>query len=311
MQENESPSRRFPPLLQSAAKPFLRWYASRPEQFDRYHNKLGPFVNGVYNEYSEQCRAAYSCPRDDQGVREQGSILIRDVLQTEVANRLSGTMSDRIEEDPKSVRESTSKLMRSVHEPITSLGNEVIDIFHNAILDQRIREYFGCHYRVQWLSCYRSLPTEDVSHAWLWHSDNVPCETLKVMLHLTDAGEQQGATQFMSLEDTRAYYRAGYRGSRTKRLEDLAGFASQNGLPHRPFHHDAKAGDVMIFLNNALHKAVPPQHGHRDVLTYLLVPNPIPWNEQLEIDGIAAIESNPGGYPDNPHPSMRSQAKAA
>ncbi|SMP47759.1 Phytanoyl-CoA dioxygenase (PhyH) [Neorhodopirellula lusitana] len=311
MSKNNKPSSRISPMLQNVARPFLRWYASRPEQFDRYHNKLGPIVNGTYRDYTLECRANYSCPCDEEGVRRQGSILVKNVLETETADRLSSTMSERIDADPNSVQESTSKLMRSVHKPVRSLGKEVIDIFHNPTLDQRIREYFGCYYRIEWLSCYRSLPTQEVSHAWLWHSDNVPCDTLKVMLHLTDAGEQQGATRFMSLDDTSAYYRAGYRGSRKQRLEDLSSFASKNGLPHRPFHHDAKAGDVMLFLNNALHKAVPPQHDHRDVLNYLLIPNPIPWHQQLAIDGIDAIDSNPGGYPDNPRPSSVHRNQAA
>ena len=56
----------------------------------------------------------------------------------------------------------------------------------------------------------------------------------------------------------------------------------------------------MLFLNNALHKAVPPQNDYRDVLTFLLLPNPIPWDKQLEHDGIACVESNPGGYPRMP-----------
>ncbi|MCA9060321.1 MAG: phytanoyl-CoA dioxygenase family protein, partial [Planctomycetaceae bacterium] len=136
---------------------------------------------------------------------------------------------------------------------------------------------------------------------WLWHSDNVPTETLKVMLHLTDAGPDQGATLFMSFDDTQEYFRAGYRGDTSQRVADLQGFASTHDLPFRPFSHHAKAGDVMLFNNNALHRAVPPRSGYRDVLTYLILPNPIPWDQQLALDGISAIESCPGGYPRDPH----------
>ena len=76
-------------------------------------------------------------------------------------------------------------------------------------------------YRVQWLDCYRSFPATDVTSSWPWHSDNVPAETLKCMLHLTNAGKAQGATQFMNIEDILSYYQAGYRGDTSKRVEDL------------------------------------------------------------------------------------------
>ena len=120
------------------------------------------------------------------------------------------------------------------------------------------------------------------------------------MFHLTDAGAELGATKFMNMGDTLEYYRAGYRGHTSKRVEDLEAFAKQHALPYRPFHHEARAGDVMLFNNNALHRAVPPQSDFRDVLTYLLLPNPIPWDKQLELDGVKSIESNPGGFPRMP-----------
>ncbi|WP_404304855.1 phytanoyl-CoA dioxygenase family protein [Neorhodopirellula lusitana] len=304
MQNETGSSYPIHPIFQKAVRPFTRWYGSRPNQFEKYHNKLGPRVNSTYLRYAEYCRNQHACPRDDDGVRSQGSILVPEVLQTSVADELSRKMGSLIENDENSVSANTSQLMRSVHRPASKLGTSVLDIFHNPILDGGIREFFGSNYRIQWMDCYRSLPTKDVSHAWLWHSDNVPCETLKVMLHLTDAGEHRGATQFMSLGDTEAYYRAGYRGSRSSRRENLDQFAQQHSLPHRPFHHDAKAGDVMLFLNNALHKAVPPQTSFRDVLTYLLLPNPIPWDKQLACDGLESIEFNPGGYPQSPFPEQ-------
>lgn len=286
--------------IDRALAPVMKWHGARPGQFQKYHNTLGAAVNGRYQRYARHCRSHSSSELDDSGVRSQGSVLVRSMMPEPTARALSQQITHLIAQSNSGHDGPAAQLMRKVENPISALGRGVVDIFYSDILDQQIRGFFGSHYRIQWLDCYRSLPTTSVSHSWLWHSDNVPSETLKVMLHLTDAGREQGATQFMSVEDTLAYYRAGYRGHRANRLEDLEGFARQHDLPYRPFHHDAKAGDVMLFLNNTLHKAVPPRAGYRDVLTYLLLPNPIPWDQQLEHDGLAAVESQPGGYPREP-----------
>lgn len=278
----------------------FRWYGARVSMFERYQNALGPLVNGRYVRYADECRALTSDECDLDGVRSKGSVLVRDVMNRETALGLSNHLGQLIDDGEGSTINRTAHLMKKLPCPITALGREVIDIFHQPELDAQIRGYFGSHYRVQWLDCYRSFPTDEVSSSWLWHCDNVPAETLKVMLHLTDAGKDLGATQFMTMDDSIEYYRHGYRGQTSKRIADLEPFAEAHQLPYRPFHHESKAGDVMLFNNNALHKAVPPRAGYRDVLTYLLLPNPIPWHEQLERDGIASIEANPGGYPRQP-----------
>lgn len=290
--------------------PFNKWYGALVSEFERHGNTLGPFVNGRYTEYAEYCRSQSNITSTPSPVRVTGSERIPGIVSRQAATELSETMTEELA-SMTGPAAATDKLLRKIDRPISTLGQTVLDIFRHPVLNEQVEGFFGSYYRIQWLDCYRSFPTEDVSHSWLWHSDNVPANTLKVMLHLTDAGAEQGATQFMNFEDTRAYYRAGYRGHTSRRLADLSAFAVQHNLPFRPFSHDAKAGDVMLFVNNALHKAVPPKQGYRDVLTYLLLPNPIPWHAQLETDGVDCIQCNPGGYPPNPATSRALANRAA
>lgn len=269
-------------------------------QFARHGNALGPIVNGRYRKYADRCHQSGQPGRSSTGVRKEGSVLIKSCLDGVAALELSDTVSSIIEQEHQECLSDTPPMMQRIANPVTRLGRSVIEIFNDPTLRTPIESYFGCHFRVQWLDCYRSYPTQTVSQSWLWHSDNVPSETLKVMLHLTGADKSRGATQFMTYDDTIEYYRAGYHGHTANRVDDLEAFAGSHGLPYRPFCHEAAPGDVMLFNNNALHKAVPPKDVHRDVLTYLLLPNPIPWDQQLQRDGIASIEDNPGGYPVRP-----------
>ena len=177
----------------------------------------------------------------------------------------------------------------------------MLDIFDNPTLDEALRGIFGSYYRLQWVDCYRSIPAPDVSGSWMWHIDNVPKQVLKVMLHLTDAGVDQGATRFLSVTDTRAYGLNGYLGLETnKRTDDLAPLAGKNGLPYAPWYNEAKAGDALIFNTNLLHKAIPPVADYRDVATFLILPNPAPWREQIERDGLENFQDIARDWPRNP-----------
>ena len=58
------------------------------------------------------------------------------------------------------------------------------------------------------------------------------------------------------------------------------------------------AGDVIYFHTNNLHRGVLPTQGVRDVISVFLLPSPVPWDQQLERDGLAAIQDQPGGFPE-------------
>ncbi|MEM9366186.1 MAG: phytanoyl-CoA dioxygenase family protein [Planctomycetota bacterium] len=287
-------------VLESFSRPYTKWRGRQPSQFRQNLNQLGPFVNGRYRRYAASCRERTRFPIDWDGVKKRGAVRVPGVLDQGQAREYSDVVGRYLSENPPTESTDLQKLMRIVPCAASLLGEGVTGVFHHPEVASVLHGFFGCHFRIQWLDCYRSFPCEQVSHAWRWHYDNVPCETIKVMLCLTDAGEHRGATRFMSIDDTCAYYEAGYRGRGKERLESLEGFAKLHGLPHRPFHHEAKAGDVLIFQNNALHRAVPPLDGYRDVLTYLVLPNPVPWDKQLQADGYEAIEKKPGGYPQFP-----------
>ncbi|MCA9058531.1 MAG: hypothetical protein KDA85_08530, partial [Planctomycetaceae bacterium] len=153
--------------------PVLRWHGAQPAQFAKYGNTLGPLVNRRYQSYADMCHSQSGEQRDETGVRSAGSVLIRNVMPTDDALQLSAKVDACIRsQDPRAaVAESTAQVMRSIRNPITTLGRSVVEIFAHPDVNQQIRAYFGSHFRIQWLDCYRSLPTTEVSHSWLWHSD--------------------------------------------------------------------------------------------------------------------------------------------
>ncbi len=270
---------------------------------DVFNNSLSPKINIRYSLYADECRKqSRQLSPDEQLFQKRKPILeptrFESIIPRNEALSLSDKVSQIVDEGNKVKTENDNPVFIGIPEPISLLGEDVINIFDNQELDARIKKHFGGYYRVAWLDCYRTVPSLIRKQAWLWHSDNVPARLLKVQLLLTDADRHNGAINMLSHKDTLAFRHAGYFGDLVaERLPDLSEFAQQCGVAFNPICCEAKAGDVLLFDNNDLHCAMPPERNYRDALTFLLLPSSKPWNEVYRRNGKASVEKNPGGYP--------------
>ena len=270
----------------------------------RYGNTLGDEINGRYRAYAIECRTAYVSEGNEpidiaaHPLRGDGLLRVKSALDASLACSFSDRFSTAIERSegvsaPASIRDFMVRLNR----PLDVFGQQLLEIFGGR-LDEQLRLYFGSYYRIEWLDCYRTYPTGERRASWRWHMDNVPIECIKIMLHLTGADVETGATRFLSREQTNRYHERGYFGIHDdERVDDLTVFAARHSLPFDQICLDMNAGDVLIFDNNLLHSGVPPQRGLRDVMTFLLLPNPISWREHLNRDDIDVLQDDPGGFP--------------
>jgi len=273
-----------------------------PLLYRRFNNTLNPVINLKYYRHASRCKKSYEKRSGNKiydnksPVRSAGVHHVQGVLSRDIANSYSHLIDELISINSSKLTNTGNSIV--VEKPITNLGFDLINIFHNENLKLEIMKYFGGHFMVKWLDCYRSIPSEDNGTSWLWHSDNVPTETLKLMLLLTDAPKEKGATLFMSRDDTNRYRQKGYWGTKvSERVADLNSFAHDEGLPYEPFCKEASAGDVLLFDNNNLHKAVPPVSGYRDACTYLIFPSDEPFERCINNCKISDLEDRPGGYP--------------
>src|SRR5262249_55273240 len=141
----------------------------------------------------------------------------------------------------------TKGLMQLLEAPVTTLGPSIFEIFSGKV-DALLTQYYGSHYRLQAVTAYRSLSAQEAVRSWLWHSDNYPRAVMKVTLHLTDAGRNQGAMQFLPVAVSNRFRSKGYFGiAETERLEDLGEFARRHSLPFYPRYFEAIAGSVLLF----------------------------------------------------------------
>lgn len=284
-------------MFKSTKRTVYRWLGAHGV----FNNSLSPVINLRYQKYAEQCRkqAKLSCGQFSDApdpITEPQHI--RQIIPASMACELSQRISKRIAAQQSLMVESDNPVFIGIKNPLSLLGDAVIDIFDSPELDDRIRRHFGGFYKIAWLDCYRTVPSDVRKQAWLWHSDNVPAGLLKVQVLLTDASRNTGAIEILPRSQTLAFRKAGYFGDIvSERLAELSDFAKQHNIDFSPNCVEAKAGDVLLFDNNHLHRANPPKQDFRDALTILLFPSAIPWREAYQLSGKAAVEHKPGGYP--------------
>ncbi len=265
-------------------------------------NTLPPTVNGRYRAAHRRARKAFRgtlAATAGDPLTTRGILHVPGAVPRAEALALSAALDRAFEDRPESVKPLIGGV-RGLRRPLDILGEGPLRALDGPVR-AALEAHYRSHFRVEWLDCYRSLPEAARETSWLWHMDNVPPTCLKVMLLLTDAGEREGAMRFHSRPAVRAIQRAGYFGIRLpERRADLAHYRARAGVTVEEEFIEAPAGDALIFDPNLLHKAVPPESGRRDVLTFMVVPSPVDWKEALATWGPDRIQSDPGGYPPSP-----------
>lgn len=303
-----------PKFLQKTVDPLWKKIRRSSLYVGRYNNSLDIRLNETYLRYARYCSAQYAARNGLQNfepsrLRTHTAQHFPQLVSPEKARAYSDKMSEliRANEELEQVDDTHKSLYRSIKNTARTLGTDYLEIFRSPALHNALLAFFHGDYRIEGISAFRILPSEVVASSWNWHTDANPPYTCKAFLHLTPANGETGATEFMTPADTDLYRRAGYfgdqYGNERKGDRDIKEFARAHNLPYRPFHFDLQPGDVSLFNQNFLHRAVAPRHGFRDVISFFILPNPVPWDEQLKKDGIDALELRDPHYPKDPRRS--------
>ena len=150
---------------------------------------------------------------------------------------------------------------------------EIID-FIDDDLEAIIENYYGSHFKIFAVSFYRTLPTPDKpDSSFLWHLDNCPKQEIKLMVYLDDVVADTGALSVKDKPFSAGLRKEGFFDRRliNQFVDRLADTSTTRVL-------EGPAGTRLLFENGGcIHKATSPKHGHRDVVTFVLIPSDIPW----------------------------------
>ena len=150
---------------------------------------------------------------------------------------------------------------------------DLID-FIDEDMEAVIENYYGSHFKLFAVTCYRTMPTPDKpDSSFLWHLDNCPKQEIKLMIYLDDVVAETGALSVKDKPFSVGLRKEGFFDRRrinqfVGRLDDTSSTRVLEG----------STGTRLLFENSGcIHKATSPQVGHRDVVTFVIIPSDMPW----------------------------------
>lgn len=268
---------------------------------EKYDNTLPDEVNERYLDHWSDagCGDTSLRPRFEE---HGGHVTLRGFPSFPAwCESVSDTITHALDRRASASRYPKIPFLIRLNKPVDILGHLPLRVLYDEDVNEVLKNHFGCHYRIAWLDCYRTVPGDNLSSSWLWHADNLPVPVAKIVIPFTDFEKTGGTTEILPPRESDALKASGYTGYKD-RVEDLTPYAESRGLDFHPQKVNARPGTILIFHPNTLHKAVLPHTGHRDVMSLLLVASIMPWDEDLERrGGLGVVQDNPGGYPEDPY----------
>jgi hypothetical protein len=129
-----------------------------------------------------------------------------------------------------------------------------------------LSSFYKSNYYVRDLYCYRTQPVPEVLGSYLWHTDNYPKGSLKVITYLTDVlSIENGPFGYALKSHTGFKPELGHIGARFREDEVKNKYETVECL--------GRSGTVIITDNNGVHRANEPTKGHRDVINFTVFPS--------------------------------------
>ncbi|MDX6769783.1 MAG: phytanoyl-CoA dioxygenase family protein [Elusimicrobiota bacterium] len=145
-------------------------------------------------------------------------------------------------------------------------------------LDPVLRAFYGARWRARDIYCYRNQPVPAVQGSYAWHRDNYPTGSLKVMTYLTPV---------RGLEDGPLTVAKGSQKGFKPELGKVGDRYEDAWVKERfeLVHALGEPGTVIVFENNAVHRAWDPARGFREALNFTVFPSVLP-PEPSEVKGL-------------------------
>ena len=156
---------------------------------------------------------------------------------------------------------------------------ELTDFFTGEI-EEVIHDYYKSFFKLYSVNVYRTVPEASrPEKSFLWHYDNSPKAIIKLMVYLDEfIREENGAMKLKPKPISDELFRRGF-WDRTRNQR----FASVLEDPATTKILEGSVGTSILFhVGRCIHKATYPRIGHRDVVTFFIMPSVTYWKDHLK-----------------------------
>jgi hypothetical protein len=139
-----------------------------------------------------------------------------------------------------------------------------------------IEGFYGSYWQPYWISLQQNYPgTADVASSFAWHIDDNPRQLMKIFIYFNDVFESNGAFRAFTYPVSKSLLEAGFKSWSEKLRTENQGMINDYYAAHPDELKvlEGKAGTVLMFDNNLVHKGTPPREGFRHLAQIEIYPS--------------------------------------
>ncbi len=234
-----------------------------------FRNTLGWNKNRYYSNFCREMRRHYS--RGGEQLEDFSEIrkLRRDRLSV-LGNVNCNILSEKVTTQLRDIKESIYSIPQNV---AVGYVEEIFEIMKE--IDPKLRSFYKSFYVPFWIQIQKNNPgIVEAGSAFQWHTDDNPVGVMKVFVYLNDVKESNGAFRAFPKWMTTWLFLKGFRsnGIETRVRAQPLVERFYKRYPNKLRILEGRAGTILGFDNNLVHKGTLPRAGCRYVIQILLYP---------------------------------------
>jgi hypothetical protein len=238
-----------------------------------YGHSLGKGVQESWDSYHAECQAAYpGATKVDAG--QQASITsLHELGQANLGIKAPAELC-------ASVTAAFNKI--GSRDLISYLPRDEAGVFAPGIakvlesVAPVIEGFYGSYYQPYWISLQQNFPgTADAGSSFTWHIDDNPRQLMKIFIYFNDVFESNGAFRAFTYPVSKSLLEAGFKSWTEKLRVESQPMIDEYYAAHPDELKvlEGKAGTVLMFDNNLVHKGTPPREGFRHLAQIEIYPS--------------------------------------
>lgn len=243
-----------------------------------------------YLEYYEYCRSVYAGPKkDDQSIFDlHVEALSPDKPRNNRLIHLPQNYSTVIESLCQRVKSRINA--RKMLHPSPEIDHfadllyyfwdlEELEILAEIFIPQIEQNIYGSYALINQINIIRTRPAITIPvSSWIWHYDDNPEVSFKILIYLTEVDEKTGAFEYLVHQESQkglkiSSSKLGFNQKTTQQWaksripdEEIERLKKHEGFIERKV--TGPPGTLILFDNNCIHRATVPDNRYRDVVIF-------------------------------------------
>lgn len=244
----------------------------------KYGNSLSAQVNDAWDSWYAECRKLWAGESESESSAEY-AIAFRERGMVSLGHFSSRELSDLVATRFQELG-VTGRAVALPKEPDDEITRAIYEVLEAA--RTRLEACIGSYFAPYWINIEQNHPAEnDPTSSHAWHIDDVPRPVAKVFIYLNDVDEVNGAFRAFPRSESQEILASGFM-SWTETLRAHFQSSVDTFLQRDPSALvvlEGRAGTVLLFDNNLVHRGTSPQRGYRRVVQIEIFPSSRPFNE--------------------------------